>query len=67
MTTASKLGARRLVQATRRGAGRGRAKLKTLKLTIRKCARDQPQSFGTCIFTGAPGVEEILIGGLINE
>ncbi|HEX4105975.1 MAG TPA: aminoacyl--tRNA ligase-related protein [Rhizomicrobium sp.] len=37
-------------------------KLKTLKLTIRNAPEDQPQSFGTCVFTGAPGVEEILIG-----
>jgi prolyl-tRNA synthetase len=37
-------------------------RLKTLKLTIRNAPEDQPQSFGTCIFTGAPGAEEILIG-----
>ena len=37
-------------------------KLKALKLTIRNAPEDQPASFGTCIFTGAAGVEEILIG-----
>ena len=37
-------------------------KLKALKLTIRNAPADQPSSFGACIFTGAPGVEEILIG-----
>ncbi len=36
-------------------------RLKALKLTIRNAPRDQPASFGTCIFTGAPAVEEILI------
>jgi|CXWL01.1.fsa_nt_gi prolyl-tRNA synthetase len=35
--------------------------LKALKLTIRNAPRDQPASFGKCIFTGSPGVEEILI------
>ena len=35
---------------------------KALKLTIRNAPADQPQSFGPCLFTGAPGVEEILIG-----
>jgi prolyl-tRNA synthetase len=38
------------------------AKLKTLKLTIRNAPLDQPAEFAPCIFTGAPGVEEILIG-----
>jgi prolyl-tRNA synthetase len=43
------------------------AKLKTLKLTIRNAPLDQkPLSeggeFGPCIFTDAPGAEEILIG-----
>ncbi|WP_374571557.1 aminoacyl--tRNA ligase-related protein [Phenylobacterium sp.] len=38
------------------------ARLKTLKLTLRNVPMDQPDSFGPCIFTGAPGVEEILIG-----
>jgi prolyl-tRNA synthetase len=38
------------------------AKLKTLKLTIRNAPLDQPSEFAHCIFTGAPGVEEILIG-----
>jgi prolyl-tRNA synthetase len=36
-------------------------RLKALKLTIRNAPRAQPASFGKCIFTGAPGVEEILI------
>jgi len=36
-------------------------KLKALKLTIRNAPRAQPSSFGTCIFTGQPAVEEILI------
>jgi prolyl-tRNA synthetase len=36
-------------------------RLKALKLTIRNAPRDQPSSFGKCIFTGEPGVEEILI------
>jgi prolyl-tRNA synthetase len=38
------------------------ARLKTLKLTIRIAPLDQPGSFGPCVFSGAPGVEEILIG-----
>jgi prolyl-tRNA synthetase len=37
------------------------ARLKSLKLTIRNVPSDQPASFGPCIFTGAPGVQEILI------
>jgi len=37
-------------------------KLKTLKLTIRNAPLDQPTEFATCLFTGKPGVEEILIG-----
>jgi prolyl-tRNA synthetase len=37
-------------------------KLKALKLTIRNAPLDQPSEFAPCIFTGAPGVEEILIG-----
>ena len=36
-------------------------RLKALKLTIRNAPRAQPSSFGACIFTGAPAVEEILI------
>ena len=36
-------------------------RLKALKLTIRNAPRGQPAAFGKCIFTGAPGVEEILI------
>lgn len=35
--------------------------LKRHKLTIRNAPSDQPDSFGLCIFTGAPGVEEILV------
>jgi len=37
-------------------------RLKSLKLTIRNAPMDQPASVGPCLFTGAPGVEEILIG-----
>ncbi len=37
-------------------------KLKTLKLTIRNAPLQQPAAFAPCLFTGAPGVEEILIG-----
>ncbi|HEX5379740.1 MAG TPA: aminoacyl--tRNA ligase-related protein [Phenylobacterium sp.] len=37
-------------------------RLKAQKLTIRNAPMDQPSSFAPCIFTGAPGVEEILIG-----
>jgi len=36
-------------------------RLKTLKLTIRNAPLAQPSSFGACVFTGRPGVEEILI------
>src|ERR1700712_2969567 len=36
-------------------------KLKTLKLTLRNAPMDQPAAFGACIFTGKPGVEEVLI------
>jgi prolyl-tRNA synthetase len=36
-------------------------RLKKLKLTIRNAPRAQPSSFGACVFTGAPAVEEILI------
>ena len=36
-------------------------RLKTLKLTLRNAPMNQPSSFGKCIFTGAEGVEEILI------
>lgn len=36
-------------------------RLKALKLTIRNAPLQQPSSFGKCIFTGEPGVEEILI------
>ena len=37
-------------------------KLKGLKLTIRNAPLDQPASFAPCLFTGALGAEEILIG-----
>jgi prolyl-tRNA synthetase len=36
-------------------------RLKGLKLTIRNAPLDQPASFAPCLFTGAAGVEEILI------
>lgn len=36
-------------------------RLKALKLTIRNAPRVQPATFGKCIFSGAPAVEEILI------
>ena len=36
-------------------------RLKALKLTIRNAPMDQPKSLRPCIFTGAAGVEEILI------
>ena len=37
-------------------------RLKALKLTLRNAPTDQPATFGPCVFTGKPGVEEILIG-----
>ncbi|QKR99719.1 proline--tRNA ligase [Sphingomonas sp. CL5.1] len=37
-------------------------RLKTLKLTIRNAPMDQSAAAGTCIFTGAPAVERVLIG-----
>ena len=37
-------------------------KLKALKLTIRNAPMDQPATCAPCLFTGRPGVEEILIG-----
>ncbi|HCK83769.1 MAG TPA: proline--tRNA ligase [Hyphomonadaceae bacterium] len=36
-------------------------RLKALKLTIRNAPKAQPSTFGKCIFSGAPAVEEILI------
>ncbi len=36
-------------------------RLKALKLTIRNAPLKQPSRFGPCVFTGKPGVEEILI------
>jgi prolyl-tRNA synthetase len=38
------------------------ARLKTLKLTLRNAPLGQAGPYGACLFTGAPGVEEILIG-----
>ena len=37
-------------------------RLKALKLTLRNAPSQQPASIGPCVFTGQPGVEEILIG-----
>ena len=37
-------------------------RLKGFKLTLRNAPMNQPSSFGPCVFTGEPGVEEILIG-----
>ena len=37
------------------------AQLKSLKLTIRNAPLAQPATFRPCLFTGAPGVEEILV------
>jgi prolyl-tRNA synthetase len=37
-------------------------KLKGLKLTIRNAPLQQPETFAPCLFTGKPGVQEILIG-----
>jgi prolyl-tRNA synthetase len=37
-------------------------RLKAQKLTLRNAPMDQPTTFGTCIFTGEPGVEEVLVG-----
>ncbi len=37
------------------------ARLKSLKLTLRNAPLDQPKSLGPCLFTGKPGVEEVLI------
>jgi prolyl-tRNA synthetase len=36
-------------------------RLKALKLTIRNAPMAQPKSHGTCIFTGAPGQEQIIV------
>jgi prolyl-tRNA synthetase len=36
-------------------------RLKTLRLTIRNAPMVQPKTFGPCLFTGEPGVEEILV------
>src|SRR3546814_10869308 len=37
-------------------------RIKTLKLTVRNAPRDAAAAHGTCVFTGAPAVERILIG-----
>jgi prolyl-tRNA synthetase len=37
------------------------ARLKTLKLTLRNIPLDQSAAGGTCLFTGQPAVEEVLI------
>jgi prolyl-tRNA synthetase len=37
------------------------ATLKSLKLTLRNAPLDQPRNLGPCLFTGRPGVEEVLI------
>lgn len=37
-------------------------RLKAFKLTLRNAPMSQPSAFGPCVFTGQPGVEEILIG-----
>jgi prolyl-tRNA synthetase len=36
-------------------------RLKSLRLTIRNAPMAQPETFGLCLFTGEPGVEEILV------
>jgi prolyl-tRNA synthetase len=36
-------------------------RLKAMKLTIRNAPVDQPASHATCVFTGEPGVEQIII------
>ena len=36
-------------------------RLKSLKLTVRNAPLDQPTTFDACLFSGKPGVEEILI------
>ena len=36
-------------------------RLKALKLTIRNAPMAQPATVGACVFTGAPGVEEVLV------
>ena len=36
--------------------------LKAEKLTLRNVPRDAPAADGTCIFTGAPAVERVLVG-----
>jgi len=38
------------------------ARLKTLKLTLRNAPLGQEGPYGPCLFTGEPGMEEILIG-----
>ncbi len=36
-------------------------RLKALKLTIRNAPLDQPRTFGKCVFTGAPAVEQVIV------
>jgi len=36
-------------------------RLKAMKLTLRNAPLNQPASYGTCIFTGRPGVERVLV------
>ena len=35
--------------------------LAALKISIRNAPLDQPERHGSCVFTGKPGVEDILI------
>ena len=37
-------------------------RLKALKLTLRNVPMGQTAPLGVCLFTGAPAVEEILVG-----
>jgi len=41
-------------------------RLKTLRLTIRNAPMVQPETFAPCLFTGEPGVEEILVARPID-
>jgi prolyl-tRNA synthetase len=38
------------------------ARLKTLRLSLRNIPIDQSGAGGQCLFTGAPAVEEVLVG-----
>ena len=57
------MGARNRLAASPDGAEMEKieAQLAELKITIRNVPLTQPQTFKPCIFTGKPGVEEILI------